>query len=348
MAVVKGTPVITSQADSGPFTVTLPAFVAGDIWLAFFLSRGINTISSPAGWTQAATLQAGSSSTDPLVTVFTRVADGSEGATAAFTGNAPFGGPLLAAIYPMSGVDTDEIFASTFSQNNATVSGPVTNSPVTNSGTVTNYSDSFLFYIQASNQWQAAPGMSFGTPSGWTNDLTQSTPEAFDRNLLVNVHYKPQPTLGATGAINSTFTGTETSDYTWMSAVFALKDINGQPNQAPTVDVGPPLTVYQGMTASATAVGSDPEDQALTYQWTRLSGPSGGVIASPDSATTDFTDLLEGIYTFRCTATDEGSASGHADLTVTVQAVDYPTAYVYTDGVWQRHRMRVYSGGDWV
>jgi K319-like protein len=347
MAIVKGTPVTSSQADSDAFVVTLPSFVAGDVWVAVVLTRGINTVTSPAGWTEAAELSPGTSSTDPLVTIFTRVPDGTEGATGGFTGDNPFGGPMVAVVYPMAGVDTANIFASTFSSNGATISGPIAGEPVANSGVTTDYSDSFLFNVQVANLWNATTGVAFTEPGGWTNDLQQTHPVSFDRNLYINVNYKLQPVLGASGATDGALDSTEVSDITWLSVVFALKDVDGQANQSPSVGVGSNVDTYEGLTPTLTATASDPEGQTLTYLWERLSGPAGGVVVSPDSASTQVTDLLPGTYTFRCTVTDLGSLSSSDQLDVVVQEVDYNTVYVFKDGIWERRRLWVYRSGSW-
>lgn len=351
MAIDKGTAVISTHTVTGPtdldFVVMLPAFVAGNVWIAMFFTRGIVTITPPAGWSAASAMQSGTSSTDAKLSVFTRVPDGGEGVNATFTTNTEFGGAMLAAVYPMSGVDTNEIFASSFGSNGATLSGPVTGSPVTNTGTITNYSDSFLFNIQAANLWSAQTGVSLTEPENWTNDLNATTPQTFDRNIFIQINHRAQPILGATGSANGLLDSTESTNVTWLSAVFALKDADGVPNQAPTVDVGANINAYQGVSATLTASANDPEGQALTYLWERISGPVGGTIVSPTSPTTEITDLFVGTYTFRCTATDTGNLSGSDELDVIVQEVDYKTAYIFNGDAWQRRRMRVYRNGSW-
>ncbi len=54
-----------------------------------------------------------------------------------------------------------------------------------------------------------------------------------------------------------------------------------------------------------------------TYAWTKVSGGAAN-ITTPAAQNTTVTDLVQGVYVFRLTATDTTSASATADVTVTV------------------------------
>ncbi len=56
-----------------------------------------------------------------------------------------------------------------------------------------------------------------------------------------------------------------------------------------------------------------------TYAWTKVSGGAAN-ITTPAAQNTTVTDLVQGVYVFRLTATDTTSASASADVTVTVNA----------------------------
>ncbi len=95
----------------------------------------------------------------------------------------------------------------------------------------------------------------------------------------------------------------------------------GGGNQSPTVSatatngtVSPPVT-----TNTLTASASDPDGSISSYSWVKVSGPSGGAISSPTSASTGITGLsTSGTYTYRVTVTDNSGATASADVSFVV------------------------------
>ncbi len=91
-------------------------------------------------------------------------------------------------------------------------------------------------------------------------------------------------------------------------------------------DITIPLPATSG-TLDGSASGDD--DGSITnYQWIQTSGPAPATIASPNSAITAIDDLIEGIYTFRLTVTDDSSAMAFTDVIVNVNArvlIDFGT-----------------------
>ncbi|MCO5240357.1 MAG: PKD domain-containing protein [Chitinophagaceae bacterium] len=67
-----------------------------------------------------------------------------------------------------------------------------------------------------------------------------------------------------------------------------------------------------------------PSGTISSYAWSKVSGPSGGVISSLGSAITTVTDLAEGIYVFELNVTDNNGASSTASVTITVKAALLP------------------------
>lgn len=53
---------------------------------------------------------------------------------------------------------------------------------------------------------------------------------------------------------------------------------------------------------------SDPDGTISAYAWTKIAGPSSGIISSPFSANTSITGLVQGIYLFEITITDDKAA----------------------------------------
>src|SRR5215203_1113296 len=90
-------------------------------------------------------------------------------------------------------------------------------------------------------------------------------------------------------------------------------------NQSPAVNAGTDQTIVLP-TSSVTLTGtaSDPDGSIASYSWSKVSGPAGGTITSAASASTTVTGLVQGIYSFRLTVTDNGGAVATDDVLVTV------------------------------
>ncbi|AYB33172.1 PKD domain-containing protein [Chryseolinea soli] len=92
-------------------------------------------------------------------------------------------------------------------------------------------------------------------------------------------------------------------------------------NQNPTAKAGVDQVVtLPTNTLTLKGQGTDPEGGALTYAWTKLSGPA---VTLAGAATTDLllTVLLEGVYQFQLTVTDDKGASATDVVQVTVNPV---------------------------
>src|SRR5215204_2381658 len=90
-------------------------------------------------------------------------------------------------------------------------------------------------------------------------------------------------------------------------------------NQSPTVNAGTDQTiVLPASSVTLTGTASDPDGSIASYSWSKVSGPAGGTITSAASASTTVTGLVQGIYTFRLTVTDNGGATASDDILVTV------------------------------
>ncbi len=66
--------------------------------------------------------------------------------------------------------------------------------------------------------------------------------------------------------------------------------------------------------------GNDPDGTIVSYLWTKISGPASFTITSANSQITTLTDLVEGVYTFRLTITDDDGASGSDDINIIVNS----------------------------
>lgn len=93
-------------------------------------------------------------------------------------------------------------------------------------------------------------------------------------------------------------------------------------NQYPTANAGNDIQIMlPATTVQVTANAStDPDGTISAYSWAKTSGPSGGTITSPTSATTTITGLTTGTYVFTLTVTDNNGAEDTATIRVNVIA----------------------------
>jgi dienelactone hydrolase len=151
-------------------------------------------------------------------------------------------------------------------------------------------------------------------------------------------------TITTPNAQNTTITNLQEGAYVFRLTVTdddsatAVDDVtitvNAALNKAPIADAGGDQTITlptNSITVSGT--GTDSDGSITTYSWTKISGPAGANIATPNSAATSVTGLVEGSYTFRLTVTDDRSATASDEVTITVNAVpnQAPTANAGTD-----------------
>lgn len=163
----------------------------------------------------------------------------------------------------------------------------------------------------------------YGNPAG---DGNAGTPFAFSQflysdlpgtpNVTKRLKWNPtgthsNNTWGQVSNINSFFNnvGTDSSNNGFIYTAYAY----GDPftNLGPTAVAGPNQVVGCGATTT-TLDGSgsyDTDGSIVSYAWTKISGPSGGTITSPSSATTGITGLNAGLYAYRLLVTDNEGAT---------------------------------------
>lgn len=94
-------------------------------------------------------------------------------------------------------------------------------------------------------------------------------------------------------------------------------------NQSPVADAGLDQVVIlpaQSITLDGSK-SSDSDGTITKYTWEKVSGPAGEMITDFNSKITSVTGLKEGTYVFRLTITDNNSASGTDEITITVSKV---------------------------
>ena len=87
-------------------------------------------------------------------------------------------------------------------------------------------------------------------------------------------------------------------------------------NQPPVVDAGPD----EEKTISMIITGSATDDEAIvSYKWTKVSGPTGLKIVTPNSATTKIQNLKPGTYVLRLTCKDNRGLISFDEKTIVIK-----------------------------
>ncbi|GAB2830617.1 PKD domain-containing protein [Ferruginibacter profundus] len=97
------------------------------------------------------------------------------------------------------------------------------------------------------------------------------------------------------------------------------------PNIPPVADAGLNQSItLPTNTANLTGNGTDVDGTIVAYKWTRLSGPSAGIIANSSAAVTTVTGLITGVYVFELKVTDNNGATATDNMQVTVNPENIP------------------------
>ncbi|CAN5834668.1 hypothetical protein BH11BAC4_BH11BAC4_08070 [soil metagenome] len=93
-------------------------------------------------------------------------------------------------------------------------------------------------------------------------------------------------------------------------------------NITPTSNAGADQTITLPVNSvSLNGSGTDPDGTIASYAWTKLSGPSSGTIGTPAAATTSVSGMIQGVYQFQLTVTDNKGATGTDIVQVIVNPV---------------------------
>jgi ribosomal protein L14 len=113
---------------------------------------------------------------------------------------------------------------------------------------------------------------------------------------------------------NNGITGTD-------NITVVVNPANAPSNQTPTANAGADRTITLPVnTTTLTGSGTDPDGTIVAYSWTRVSGPATFLLSNGSAATTPLSNLVQGVYVFRLTVTDNYGATATDNVTVTVNA----------------------------
>src|SRR5690606_27994657 len=109
--------------------------------------------------------------------------------------------------------------------------------------------------------------------------------------------------------------------YSWMLSYTNRRNATNKP---PTADAGEDKQLpLSNNTVTLVGIGTDQDGSISKYQWTKISGPSATILDA-DKASLKLTNLVEGVYTFKLTVTDNKNASASDEVKVTVNPAPEP------------------------
>ncbi|ARD44722.1 rhombosortase-dependent M36 family metallopeptidase [Colwellia sp. PAMC 21821] len=192
------------------------------------------------------------------------------------------------------------------------------------------YTDTGLEFTEAAI---AGRDMFSGVNSGWETinfgESLNGNQVQFRFRIATDSAYVPDPISGfAAGWYidDITFTNIQTSIFTDVIA----GDTNACDNRLPTVNVSDDQRVKEGTSVNMTAEGIDPNDDALTYTWTQVSGTAVTLTAA-DTAAVSFTapEQSAGSETLVFNVeVNDGTGSANGKVSITVDDVPTPSPAV--------------------
>ena len=107
----------------------------------------------------------------------------------------------------------------------------------------------------------------------------------------------------------------------WSSKVLLDNGTTATINKAPLANAGiDKIITLPTDTTTLTGSGTDTDGTISSYEWIQLSGPSSTTITTTNTAVTAISKLIQGVYQYQLTVTDNGGAIAKDTVKVTVNA----------------------------
>jgi len=119
---------------------------------------------------------------------------------------------------------------------------------------------------------------------------------------------------------------------TWQNTYFTLPPIpinnnnvlfcpDTTANQAPTADAGSNISITLPVSTTAlSGIGTDPDGTIASYAWAKISGPAAGTLTNVNTANATAASLVQGLYSYQLTVTDNAGITGRDTVNVNVNA----------------------------
>ena len=183
---------------------------------------------------------------------------------------------------PVANAGADKVI--TLPTNTNTLSGSGTDA----NGTISSYA------------WVSISGPSTGTIA------TANAAATAINNLLQGVYKYELTVSDNNGAINK-----DTVQVT----------VNASANQPPVANAGADKNIsLPTNTVTLDGVATDANGTISSYKWVKISGPAKGTIAKSNAASTSVNNLLQGIYQYQLSVTDNNGAIGKDTVQITINA----------------------------
>ena len=98
-------------------------------------------------------------------------------------------------------------------------------------------------------------------------------------------------------------------------------NVNAATNQLPTANAGADISItLPANTIVLSGSGSDADGNIASYAWIKISGPAAGTLTNANTANPTANGLVQGIYQYQLTVTDNLGATGRDTMRVIVNA----------------------------
>jgi Secretion system C-terminal sorting domain/Domain of unknown function (DUF5060) len=148
------------------------------------------------------------------------------------------------------------------------------------------------------------------------------------KNTLTNSNYSTQNILVTNGNLAAAIPA-----IAW-DAYYTIEPVTTNPNQLPIANAGAnKQLILPANSTSLDGSGADPDGTIVSYAWVKISGPATGALNNATADTANATNLIEGLYIYRLTVTDNAGATASDTVSVTVNKASNkaPTANAGAD-----------------